>query len=55
MGSPVLLVSYHTNFENYILTMAYKLPLACPLIYHTPNNSFLHIRRRSHAIITPYG
>ena len=55
MGSPVLLVSYHTNLENDYLTMAYKLPLACPLIYHAPNHSFLHRCRRPHAIITPYG
>ena len=55
MGSPVLLVSYHTNLENYFLTMAYKLLLPCPLIYHAPNHSFLRSRRRSHAIITPQG
>jgi hypothetical protein len=31
------------------------LPLPSPLIYHAPNHIFLHRRRRSHAIITPYG
>jgi hypothetical protein len=43
-----------TKLDNYFLTMAYKLLLSCPLIYHAPNHSFLH-SRRSHAIITPYG
>jgi hypothetical protein len=55
MGSPVLLVSYHTNLENDFLTMAYTLPLPSPLIYHAPNHTFLHCHRRLRAIITLYG
>ena len=35
--------------------MAAKSPLSSPLIYHAPNNIFLHRRHRSHAIITSYG
>ena len=35
--------------------MAEKLPLPSPLIYHAPNHILLPRRRRSHAIITPYG
>ena len=35
--------------------MAEKLPLPSPLIYHGPNHILLPRRRRSHAIITPYG
>jgi hypothetical protein len=31
------------------------LPLPSPLIYHARNHIFIHRRRRSHAIITPYG
>jgi hypothetical protein len=55
MGSPVLLVSYHTHLENDFLTMAYKLPLPSPLIYHAPNHTFLLHHRRLRAIITMYG
>jgi hypothetical protein len=55
MGSSKRLVSYHTNLENDFLTMAYKLPLPSPLIYHAPYHNFLHHHRRLRAIITLYG
>ncbi len=55
MGSPLLLVSSHTNLENDFLTMAYKLPLPSPLIYHAPYHTFLHRHCRLRAIITLYG
>ena len=40
---------------NGFLTMAEKLPLPSPLIYLAPSHILLPRRRRSHAIITPYG
>ncbi len=44
----------HQPWKQF-LTMAEKLPLPSPLIYHAPNHILLPRRRRSHAIITPYG
>ena len=42
----------HHNHKQFLPWQTNRL--SRPLIYHAPNNIFLHRRRRSHAITTPY-